>query len=34
MEIKFKRLSDNAVLPSKAHPTDAGLELTFTIITS
>ena len=34
MEIKFKRLSDNAVLPSKAHPTDAGLDLTCTSITS
>lgn len=34
MEIKFKRLSDNAVLPSKAHPTDAGLDLTCTNITS
>ena len=34
MEVKFKKLSDNAVLPSKAHTTDAGLDLTCTNITS
>lgn len=28
MEIKFKRLQDNAVMPTKAHATDAGCDLT------
>ena len=27
-EVKFRRLSDEAVLPTRAHPTDAGLDLT------
>lgn len=30
MQLKFKKLSDKAVLPSKAHATDAGLDLTCT----
>lgn len=30
MKIKFKKLNDNAVMPSKAHPTDAGFDLTAT----
>ena len=34
MEVKFKKLSDKAVLPYKAHSTDAGLDLTCTNITS
>lgn len=33
MELKFKRLSENAVLPIRAHKTDAGLDLTATRIT-
>lgn len=28
MELKFKKLREDAVLPSYAHPTDAGLDLT------
>lgn len=28
MEIKFKKLHEDAVLPKKAHPSDAGLDLT------
>lgn len=28
MELKFKKLSDKAVIPAKAHATDAGLDLT------
>ena len=28
MEIKFKKLSDKAVIPTKAHPTDAGFDMT------
>ena len=32
MEIKFKRLSDKAVLPIRAHKSDAGLDLTATDI--
>lgn len=32
MQLKFKKLSDKAVLPSKAHATDAGLDLTCTSI--
>lgn len=27
MKIKIKKLSDNAVMPAKAHPTDAGFDL-------
>jgi len=27
VNIKFKRLSPNAILPTRAHPTDAGLDL-------
>ena len=27
MEVKFKKLSDKAVMPSKAHPTDAGFDM-------
>lgn len=34
MEVKFKKLSDKAVLPTKAHKTDAGLDLTCTGIES
>lgn len=34
MEIKFKKLSDKAVTPSKAHKTDAGFDLTATNITT
>lgn len=30
MEIKIKKLCDNAVIPVKAHPTDAGMDLTAT----
>lgn len=30
MEIKFKKLHENAVMPSKAHPTDAGFDLVAT----
>ena len=30
MEIKFKKLSDKAVIPTKAHPTDVGFDLTAT----
>ena len=26
MKVKFKRLNENAVMPKKAHPTDAGFE--------
>lgn len=32
MQLKFKKLSDKAVLPSKAHASDAGLDLTCTSI--
>ncbi len=32
MEIKFKRLSENAVLPIRAHKSDAGIDLTCTNI--
>lgn len=28
MEVKFKKLSDKAVIPTKAHPTDAGFDMT------
>ena len=34
MTIKFKRLSENAVAPVKAHATDAGFDLTCTNITT
>lgn len=34
MEIKFKRLSENAVVPVKAHKYDAGFDLTCTNITT
>lgn len=34
MEIKFKKLSDKAIMPSKAHKTDAGFDLTATNITT
>ena len=34
MQLKFKRLSDKAVLPTYAHPTDAGMDLTATRITT
>lgn len=30
MEIRIKKLRDNAVIPTKAHPTDAGFDLTAT----
>lgn len=30
MKVKIKKLSDNAVIPVKAHPTDAGMDLTAT----
>ena len=30
MEVKFKKLSDKAVIPTKAHPTDVGFDLTAT----
>ena len=28
MKVKIKKLSENAVIPAKAHPTDAGFDLT------
>lgn len=34
MEVKFKKLADNAVLPTKAHASDAGLDITCTKVTS
>ena len=34
MELKFKRLSDKAVLPIRAHKSDAGLDLTCTSIST
>jgi dUTP pyrophosphatase len=34
MQLKFKKLSENAVMPAKAHVTDAGLDLTATSITT
>ena len=34
MEIKFKKLSDKAVMPTKAHASDAGFDLTATRATS
>lgn len=30
MEVKFKKLSDKAVIPTKAHPTDAGFDMVAT----
>lgn len=30
MKIKFVKLNENAVIPTKAHPTDAGFDLTAT----
>ena len=30
MKVKFKRLNENAVMPKKAHPTDAGFDLVAT----
>ena len=30
MKVRFKKLSDNAVMPKKAHPTDAGFDLVAT----
>lgn len=30
MKVRFKKLSENAVAPNKAHPTDAGFDLTAT----
>lgn len=30
MEVKFKKLVENAVIPTKAHPTDVGFDLTAT----
>lgn len=34
MEVKFKRLSDKAIMPIQAHKGDAGLDLTATNITT
>lgn len=34
MEVKFKRLSDKAIMPIRAHKGDAGLDLTATNITT
>ena len=34
MQVKFKKLSDKATLPTKAHSTDAGLDLVATNIES
>lgn len=34
MELKFKRLKDRAVLPIRAHKSDAGLDLTCTDVTT
>lgn len=34
MEIKFKKLTENAVIPVRAHKSDAGLDLTCTKITT
>ena len=33
MKIKIKKLTENAVIPHKAHPTDAGFDLTATSCT-
>lgn len=32
MEVKFKKLSDKAVMPTKAHPTDTGFDMVATAI--
>lgn len=32
MKVRFQKLNDNAVLPHKAHKTDAGLDLTCTSV--
>ena len=34
MNIKFKRLTENAIAPVKAHPSDAGFDLTCTAVTT
>lgn len=34
MELKIKRLSDKAIMPIRAHESDAGLDLTCTNITT
>lgn len=34
MQLKFKKLSEKAVLPVRAHKTDAGMDLTATSITT
>ena len=34
MDIKFKRLTEDAIAPVKAHDTDAGFDLTCTNITT
>lgn len=34
MKVKFKKLSPDAVIPKKAHPTDAGLDLVATKTTT
>lgn len=34
MELKFKKLTENAVLPAKAHASDAGLDLTATAVST
>lgn len=31
VKVKIKRLAENAVVPTKAHPTDAGFDLTATL---
>ena len=32
VEVKFKKLVESAVIPTKAHPTDVGFDLTATKI--
>lgn len=32
MKVKFKKLKSNAVIPAKAHPSDAGFDLTATSV--
>ena len=32
MKVRFKKLTENAVMPRKAHPTDAGFDLTCTSV--
>ena len=34
MEVKFKRISDKAIMPIRAHKGDAGVDLTATQITT